>query len=606
MPRYTDDSKERARDAVDMVALVSARTELRRAGANRFTGLCPFHEERTPSFGIDPVKKVYHCFGCGASGDVFSFVMETEGADFTGALELVADRAGVTLEPVVDDPQAEARRRTRDRLMELLDRAAGFYERFFWESPEAAAARDYLAGRGLSEEVLRQFRVGYAPSAWDKLFTRSRSAGFSDEELHGAGLAQRSRQRDAIYDRFRARIMFPLADRRGRVVGFGARALRDNQPPKYLNSPDGPVYHKGRQLFGLHLARAAAAKEGAAIVVEGYTDVLALHQAGLPNTVGLMGTALTEDQISELSQLAPRIELALDADAAGEEAMVRAAALARGRRLELRVVPLEPGADPADIVARDGTDEIARRVRESVPFARFRVTRILELAQLDSGDGRDRALAGVRSALAAQPEGVEREELVRQVASRLGLSEKLMASLVLDVPGAGRGVGSGGARRTPAGPAPGGSEPRLALDSHERTERTFLALCIALPEAARDALRKLSLDEHFTNATARRAAAHLGKHLTAPLEGLPPDDDELAKLMAELTVRAGREPADPATLEVQLQQLELNRLDRRVAAARAAGSADVDEHATARSTVKDRFNDAMDRAMDVVPTPPQE
>jgi len=583
MPRYTDDSKERVRDAVDMVELVSARTELRRAGANRYQGLCPFHEERTPSFGVEPDRKLYHCFGCGVGGDVFQFVQETENVDFNGALELLADRYHVDLETEREDPRAAERRRRRDRLYALLERAAGYYERCLWDSPQAAPAREYLTGRGLSEEVLRAFRVGFAPPAWDGVTAASRKAGFTDEELLAAGLAQRSQKRGTLFDRFRGRIAFPLGDSRGRVLGFGARALRPDDQPKYLNSPEGDVYHKGRQLFGLQLARPAAARTGSVLVVEGYTDVLALHQAGLDNAVGLMGTALTEEQMAELGRLAERVELALDADAAGQEAMIRAAALAGKRRVELRVVAMPADADPADLVQREGADAIRRRVAASVPFARFRVERILATADLRSGEGRDRALAELSPVLAGMGAGAARAELERLVASRLGVAPDLIASAVAvprpDRPAAQR-------------------QATEVLDRRERTERTFLALCIALPGEGRDALRRVRIDDHFTNPVVRRAAAHLRDHLAAPLADLPPEDGELAALIAELTVRAGREQADPTTLEIETLQLEKDRLEREIAAARASGGLDVADLAQQRSQLKERLDAAVDQAME--------
>src|SRR5436309_5688535 len=272
-----------------MVALVSAKTELRRAGANSYFGLCPFHDERTASFHVSPDDRLYHCFGCQASGDAFNFVMETEGLDFTGAHEALADRFGVQLEAEAEDPAAASRRQRRERLYTLLSRAAAYYARYLWESAEAASAREYLLGRGLEEQTLQEFRVGYAPSAWDRMLLASRRAGFTDDELLTAGLAQRSHTHPGrIFDRFRERIMFPAADARGRVLGFGARAMRANQPPKYLNTADGELYHKRRVLFGIDRARASGAKLARMVLVEGYTDVLALHQAELTNSVGIM------------------------------------------------------------------------------------------------------------------------------------------------------------------------------------------------------------------------------------------------------------------------------------------------------------------------------
>src|SRR5438270_2150396 len=296
-----------------MVALVSSRTDLRRAGGDSYFGLCPFHEERTPSFHVRPDEKHYHCFGCQASGDPFTFVMETEGLDFKGALESLADRFAVKLETEEEDPAAASRRARRERLHSLLGRAAAYYARYLWDANEAAPAREYLLGRDLSEQTLREFRVGYAPSAWDRILTASRNAGFSDEELLAVGLVQRSKTRPGqVYDRFRERIMFPSADARGRVRGFGARAMRSNQQPKYLNTSDGELYHKRSQLFGIDLARAAASRAGRVILVEGYTDVLALHQIGLRNAVGIMGTSLTEEQVRQLERLARVLELCLD------------------------------------------------------------------------------------------------------------------------------------------------------------------------------------------------------------------------------------------------------------------------------------------------------
>ena len=585
--RYSDESKERVREAADMAELVAARTDLRRAGPGRYMGLCPFHEERTPSFSVDADKKVYHCFGCGASGDVFTFVRETEGLEFGGALEWLADRYGVALERAVEDPQADARRRRRDRLYALLERTAAYYERVLWESPEAEGARVYLASRGLGEDVLRRFRVGWAPSPWDRVLVASRGAGFTDDELLGAGLASRSRRSGQLYDRFRARIAFPLCDKRGRVIGFGARTLSTGSDgPKYLNSPEGDLYRKGLHLFGLHLARRAAASSRSVVVAEGYTDVLALWQAGVENAVGLMGTALTEGQVRELTAAVGAggtIELALDADASGQEAMVRAAALASGHDVTLRVVPLPDGLDPADLVGRDGASRVASLLAEAVPFARFRVEHILSAAELGTPEGRDRALAALRPVIASLPAGVTREELTRQVASRLGLSEELVGSLLSS-------SSSASPTARPRGQPP---RARAVLARREQAERTFLALCIALPEHGREALRRVTLEEHFTSPLVRRAAQHLRGHLAAPLDGLPRDDEALAELMAELTIRAGRDPADPSMLEVELLQLEKDRLERQI----AAGGA-VADLAKAREQVTKDIRTAVTRAME--------
>jgi len=557
--RYTADSKDRVRDAVDMLALVSPRAELRRAGVNSYFGLCPFHDERTGSFHVLPDDKRYHCFGCQASGDPFSFVMETEGLNFVGALEMLADRFGVKLETEEEDPAAAARRQRRERLHELLGRAATYYARYLWEASEAAGARTYLIGRGLTEETLREFRVGYAPSAWDRILLASRRAGFTDEELLAVGLAQRSQSRPgSVFDRFRERIMFPLADSRGRVLGFGARAMRENQRPKYLNTSENELYHKGNQLFGIDLARGPASRAGRALLVEGYTDVLALHQAGLRNAVGIMGTALTDEQLRELERIARVLELCLDADGAGQEAMLRAARLASGRSLELRVVALPEGSDPAELVQRDGVDAVRELVERSVPFVVFQVQQILDRADTGSAEGRDRAFGELRPVLAEVPPSSLRDQLVQRVAGRLELPERRLESLLAGAPAA-----------VPASPANGGSPHSPSpLDQATRGERTFLVLCVAVPDAGRAALAAIDPDEHLTSEPLRRAARHLGGQIENPLAGLP-GDDELAGVIRDLAERAARYPnATKARLEHARQVLELARLDRAIRRAR--------------------------------------
>ena len=583
MTRYTADSRDRVRDAVDMVALVSARTELRRAGANSYFGLCPFHDERTPSFHVSPDEKLYHCFGCQASGDPFSFVMETEGLDFTGTLEALAGRFGVQLEAEAENPQAAARRQRRERLQSLLARAAVYYMRCLWESREAERAREYLLGRGLSEDTLRSFRIGYAPSAWDRLLGASRSAGFSEEELLTVGLVQRSKdQPGRVYDRFRERIMFPASDARGHVLGFGARAMRENQLPKYLNTADGELYHKRDVLYGIDLARSAAARAGRMIIVEGYTDVLALHQAGFSNTVGVMGTSLTEEQLGALARVVGVIEMCLDADRAGQDAMLRAARVAAGRKIELRVVPLPQGTDPAELVERQGAEALRALVESSVSFVVFEVERILEVADTASAEGRDRALDELQPVVAELPASVLREDLLRRIAGRLELSEARLGSL--GVAGAPGTASPRGAERAAA--VGGAAETAVRADTGVRAERTFLALCVALPEAGRTALGTIDPQQLLTSEPLRRAAAHIAPRTDRPLSDLPPDDEQLAHVVADLVARAGRMPdVDQARLEHARLVLELGRIDRAIRRARVQAGADVASLAREREEV---------------------
>ncbi len=652
MARYTAESREKVRDAIDFAELVGARTELRRAGANRLQGLCPFHDERTPSFGIDPVEKLYHCFGCGAGGDVFSFVMETEGLDFGAALEWLADRAGVELERESEDPADAARRIRRDRLLALLERTAAYYVRVLWESGEAARAREYLASRGLEEAALREHRVGYSPSRWDRVLLASRAAGYSEEELLAAGLAQRGRDGRGVFDRFRGRIMFPLCDLRGHVLGFGARALSPDQRPKYLNTSDGETFHKGRVVYGADLARAPAAKSGRVVLVEGYTDVIALRQAGVPEAVCSMGTALTASQVDVLAKLAPRVLLCQDPDTAGQEAVRRGRLELerhnedRSRRrttpVDFRIVRLPAGRDPADVVQSDGAEAIQRLLERAVPVARFEVERALEGGDVTSTEGRDAALTAAAGAIDGLPPSVLREELVKLVVDRLNVSTSLVESAIADParrraaaaeareaqlrarrpaadsgadspPGPhggsprpahassagagfgdpGSGFGDAGRAFSDPGPEVGSRGPsngaRHALDRREQTERAFLAYCLALPDEGERRLAEADLEEFFASPETRRAAEYLRGRVRRPAADLPPGDEALARLVAELVIRAGQLEATPAKLELEALQLDLSRLDRLIAGARLAGGEGMRELATRRQTVLDQI-----------------
>jgi DNA primase len=548
-------------------------------------GLCPFHDERTPSFSVNAEHRLYHCFGCGASGDAIGFVQATEGLDFKEALEYLADRYGVELRREQEDPRAEERRRRRERLLRLVDRAASYYARVLWESGEAERARQYVSRRGLEEEVLRRFRVGYSPSAWDSLVTAAQREGFSLEELAAAGLAQRGRQ-GGFYDRFRARIMFPLADARGRVLGFGARAVRDEQQPKYVNTSENELYHKGRQLFGIDQARAAAAKAGRVVAVEGYTDVLALHQSGVGESVAIMGTALTQEQLAELGRAAPTVYLALDADRSGQDAMLRAARAAKERDLELLVVDMPEGRDPADLVASEGAGAFRRLLDGAVSVPEFQARRILANANLETSRGRDRALEEVRPVIAElEHKPATRDELVRYVANKLDVDrEYLMIQLSAPV-----------AREHPRR-ATATSTARPQLDALARAERTFLAMCVG-SEGGREMFDRLRPD-HFTSEPLRRVRDHLATHWGDPLADLPDDDPALAALIKDVAMRADEEGVSAEVLRLTFLQLELRRVER------ALRHAERDEDfeaqrglASERQDLRDQIDDLMGLAL---------
>ena len=537
MSRISEQSLENVKAAVDMVDLVGGRTPLRKVGA-RYTGRCPFHDERTPSFSVDPVDKQYYCFGCQRGGDAIRFVQDTENLDFVGAVEWLGDRYGVEVAYDETSPQAEKRRDEQRRLLALLEDAAGFYSRYLWESGEAAAARTYLEDRGLTEETARSFRLGFAPTAWDRVCAAARAKGFTPAELERAGLSSRGRR--GPLDRFRGRLMFPLADARGRVRGFGARQMPGGDPPKYLNSPEGVMFHKSETVYGLDRARATITTESRAIVVEGYTDVLALHQAGMPESVASMGTALTEQQVRELARVcgSGTLYLAFDADAAGEEAALRGMQMAEQTGMEVRVVALPDGRDPADVAVSD-PDAFRTALERSSGVLGFRIGRVLA-----AGGSRDQIYRRAATVLGAAAPSVERDEQVRLVSGRLALTPDLEAGLT---------------RRQPDGQRSSAAPPqRVRRSPRERDERLFLAMCLAIPDRGRVLLGDLE-HVHFSDASHWEAATHIRRMLAG--EDISEASARWAPLIGELNALAAREAASEWALEELYWKLHLYRAE---------------------------------------------
>ena len=403
--RIKDQSVRDVVAASNIVEVVGLRTSLRKSSGTRYMGRCPFHEERSPSFSVNADLNVYHCFGCGKGGDVVTFVRETEGLDFVGAIEWLAERFRVPLEYEESSPMADESRRRRERLFAVLDQAAAFFERHLWEGSDGSPFGPIWPVAGSPRRWRRSFgsacrQVGSSREGSEK--------GFTAEELRAAGLTN---QRGGDY--FPPRLMFPLADARGRVIGFQARKLHEDDPlkGKYVNSPESELFKKSNVLYGLHLARPAIAKQDRAVVVEGNTDVIALRQAGFEPVVASMGTALTEHHLRELARLTRRLYLCFDADAAGEEATFRGMERAHGQGFEIGVVVLPPGQDPAD--APDGFEQ---RLAQAEGYLHYRVRLAVERAA-NREDGFEQA----RSLLAGQPASPERDDAVRLAAGLLGL-----------------------------------------------------------------------------------------------------------------------------------------------------------------------------------------
>src|SRR5690349_21445432 len=504
---------------MEILPLVEDVVRLRKAGST-YKGLCPFHQERTPSFTVSPGRGTFKCFGCGEGGDAITFVEKTENVDFVGAIEVLARRFGVELEYEEASPEQEEKRRREDRLKALLERAAEFYARVLWDSEAGAGAREYLASRGLGEEICREFRLGYAPQG-ATLARRALQEGYTQQELLAVGLAN-SRGNDY----FNRRIVFPLADARGRVRGFQARKLHDDDPlqAKYVNSPEGELFRKGDLLYGLDTARQAIAREDRAVVVEGNTDVLALRQAGFAPVVASMGTALTDAQLRELARLTKRLFLCFDADAAGQDATLRGMELAVAQGFDVKIVALQPGTDPAD----DPT-AFERQLATPVSYPVHQV-RLLHAKAPD----RNAAFAAIETFLRAQPDSPEHLDARRLATDLLDLPPETQAAL---------------APRTRSSAA-GVISPRL-LDAGVRLERSALAGVAAHSELTRY-LEELG-PEHFADALHRRARAHL--------LGQEPADTELTPLLAELYALSDTDEITEHTAMQLLLRLRQRRLE---------------------------------------------
>jgi DNA primase len=423
--RGSDEWIERVRTASDIVEVIGQTVALKRVGRN-WVGLCPFHKEKSPSFSVNAERQFFHCFGCKAGGDVFRFVEDHEKVGFLEAAELLSRRAGIPIPELRGAAPGE--RGARGRLHEALEAAATAYEQWLGDPQQGAATRSYLERRGITRDTQRAFRLGLAPPGWESLVQRL-SGRVPDDVLVSAGLAaRRETGRGGLYDRFRNRLMVPLVVPGGAVVGFGARALADEDQPKYLNSPESAVYHKGAFLFALDIARRHVEAEGELIVVEGYFDTIALHQAGLPHTVATSGTALTSEQARLIKRVAARVALTYDGDAAGREAMMRSLGVLMAEGLEVVIVDLPQGDDPDTLVKREGVAGWnAARARAADP-AEFIQRHVLRAG--GAGDPRERALHAVVGLAVGIPDLIRRRLLIERASQVFGLSEDVLGRAV--------------------------------------------------------------------------------------------------------------------------------------------------------------------------------
>ena len=542
---YAREDIDRVRERTDLVELASEVTKVRRSGRS-VMAICPFHQEKTPSLSIDPARGLYHCFGCGKSGDVFGWVQETQSVGFSDAVELLARRAGVT---ITQDPEAAKRKDRRERLVDAIERAAAFYHDRLKAADDAGHARRYLRSRGYGADVVDQFVVGHSPSQWDHLVNHLREAGIKDEAMVASGLASKSR-RGGLVDRFRGRLMFPIYDVRGDAVGFGARQL-DGDGPKYLNSPETAIYHKSRLLYGLNWAKSEIVRSNQSVVVEGYTDVIAMHLAGLPTAVATCGTALGVDHLDLLRRFSNRVVLAFDADEAGAGAADREFDRSVPGDIDLRVAMLPPGRDPADLVSEGDASAVTKAVATSVPLLQFRIERELANFDITEPEARARAVRAASRLIGLHPDPVVRHEYAVLVSRQTGVDLDVVEASI-------RGRGT-------TGEVAAESVDAKRLSAAEHAERELLRLLLANDATVRTLDSEPTLFEADTH---RRAYAIIGPAVAALDPAATPDlgailgsvSSEEHELLRRLAVDA--RPLPDATEVVK--RLKLSGVERRI------------------------------------------
>ena len=463
--------------SVDFVRLVGRHCELTRKGKT-YWALCPFHKEKTPSFSIDPENGLYYCFGCKEGGNVFTFLEKVEGLGFAEALRKLAGEAGVDLNRYDTEPAAPAGE--MGRLRQVNDLATSFYEKCLQKARGSETARDYLKDRGFTDETIERWRLGYAPDGWENFLKCAAGRRFAPELVEKAGLALPRQGASGHYDRFRNRLMFPIADGTGRTIAFGARALKPEDEPKYLNSPETPLFSKGHCFFGLSQARAAVRSSRTAVILEGYTDVLMAHQAGVENTLAVLGTALTQDHARTLQRLCERVVLVFDADEAGQKSAARSIETLLNEELDIRVADLPAGQDPCEFVREHGGEAFRKRLEESRRFFEFR----LHLARRGEDDqtpqAKMRVFAEVAELALLVNDPARRDMIVRWLAHELGMRENTAWTWV-----------DRRRRRRPrrAGEGPGPAEPQQ--QGPETFTREMLGLLLAHPELLPTATERL-------------------------------------------------------------------------------------------------------------------
>ncbi|HEX9136712.1 MAG TPA: DNA primase, partial [Nitrospirota bacterium] len=421
---FSEDIISRVRDSVDIVDLVSGYVSLKKTGKNH-TGLCPFHAEKTASFSVNPDKQIFHCFGCGAGGDVFKFIELQEGLNFPEAVRALAGRTGIALptdsRSLGQDKKSEDERKV---LLKIVADAVEYFRKEL-EGPAGSAARAYLKKRGVTDAIVQDFALGYVKPDWDGLLRHLKQKGYALGQIERAGLIVKRSESEGYYDRFRGRIIFPIRDIAGKVIAFGGRVM-DDSLPKYLNSSETPLYSKSNTLYCLDMAKESGRRQGYFIIVEGYLDAIACHQYGVRNAVATLGTALTEGHLRLMRRFSDKLVLIFDPDPAGVKASLRGFDLFMTSGMKVNVVSLPDGDDPDTFLQKHGHDAFAACLRKSVKFMDFVLEQVLKSGSLASIDDKVQKAEEMLEFIIKIPSGIERDYYIRKTAEALDLNETVL------------------------------------------------------------------------------------------------------------------------------------------------------------------------------------
>jgi DNA primase len=501
MPLIPEETIERVKATTDIVEVVSEHVQMRQAGRN-WLGLCPFHNEKTPSFNVQPELQIYHCFGCGVGGDVVKFLQEIDRVSFVEAVTFLAERAGI---PVPRSGGSAAEDERNDQLFRANELAAKYFH-YMLRQPAGADALRYLRKRGLTDETIDEFRIGYSLPGWSSLLEMAGRRGFPAQALELAGLVVQSPKGRGHYDRFRDRVIFPITNLSGRTIAFGARALRPDDQPKYLNSSETPIYHKSGVLYGMSHARESIRRQATAIVVEGYMDVVSLAQGGVANVIASSGTALTGLHARLLARYAERVVLLFDGDAAGGTAAQRGVEVLLATEIDTRIVTLPSGQDPDSFVRRDqGADELRQLVDKAPPALDIYLDRLAADIDVNSVTGRAKAIDRLLPLISECRDEVRRSLMLRRAAQRFDVDEQALRTALTAAqkrPAPRRGTDP---QPDPEDRVPPPTGPPVTVN---KLEREFAGLLLQYPRFLTETARRLDM-EVFTDSEVRRLLVYL-------------------------------------------------------------------------------------------------